>query len=164
MIVAEIQLGTDVDIHPSSTINYVNIGDHTKIGKGCHILGGPGQPVEIRGHTIIGMFTVIEGIRARVQIAENVSIAQQTVIVSDWQVPPGFRLASLFPLPAAPIFIGNNTWIGSSCIIAPGVTIGECCIIATNSYVNEDVPPYSIYGGNPAKLIRKLDPKELGPL
>ncbi len=162
MHTAEIYLGNDVDIHPTSTINFVKIGDRVKIAKGCHLQGGPNLSVEVGANTIIGMYTIIEGSRAKIQIAENVSIAQQTVIVSDWQIPPGFRLASLFTKSAAPIIIGSNTWIGSSCIIAPGVTIGECCIVATNSYVNEDIPPYSIYGGTPAKLLKKLDPRELG--
>lgn len=51
--------------------------------------------------------------------------------------------------------IGNDVWIGNSATIMPGVKIGDGAIIATNSVVTKDVEPYSIVGGNPAKLIRK---------
>ncbi len=51
--------------------------------------------------------------------------------------------------------IGNDVWIGYNATILPGVTIGDGAIIATNSTVTKDVPPYTIVGGNPAKTIRK---------
>ena len=50
--------------------------------------------------------------------------------------------------------IGNDVWIGYNATIMPGINIGDGAIIATNAVVTKDVPPYSIVGGNPAKLIR----------
>lgn len=50
--------------------------------------------------------------------------------------------------------IGNDVWIGNSVTIMPGIRIGDGAIIATNSVVTKNVEPYSIVGGNPAKLIR----------
>ena len=51
--------------------------------------------------------------------------------------------------------IGNDVWLGYGVTIMPGVKIGDGAIIATRSTVTKDVEPYSIVGGNPAKLIRK---------
>lgn len=51
--------------------------------------------------------------------------------------------------------IGNDVWIGYNATIMAGVTIGDGAIIATNSTVVKDVPPYTIVGGNPAKEIKK---------
>lgn len=51
--------------------------------------------------------------------------------------------------------IGNDVWIGHNATIMPGVKIGDGAIIATNSTVVKDVEPYSIVGGNPARLIKK---------
>lgn len=51
--------------------------------------------------------------------------------------------------------IGNDVWIGNSATIMPGIKVGDGAIIATNSVVTKDVEPFSIVGGNPAKLIRK---------
>ena len=52
-----------------------------------------------------------------------------------------------------PISIGNDVWIGANCTIGMGVSIGEGAIIASNSFVNKDVPPFSIFGGVPAISI-----------
>lgn len=50
--------------------------------------------------------------------------------------------------------IGNDVWIGHQALIMPAVTIGDGAIIASRSVVTKDVPPYTIVGGNPAKIIR----------
>lgn len=56
--------------------------------------------------------------------------------------------------------IGNDVWIGHNATITAGVEIGDGAIIATNATVVKDVEPYSIVGGNPARLIRYRFPKE----
>jgi acetyltransferase-like isoleucine patch superfamily enzyme len=56
-----------------------------------------------------------------------------------------------------PIIIGDNVWIGAGCIILPGVTIGDGSIVAAGSVVIKSIPENSIYGGNPAQFIRKIE-------
>jgi virginiamycin A acetyltransferase len=51
--------------------------------------------------------------------------------------------------------IGNDVWIGQNVTVMPGVKVGDGAIIAANSTVAKDVEPYAIYGGNPAKFIKK---------
>ncbi|MGF1788317.1 CatB-related O-acetyltransferase [Photobacterium swingsii] len=48
----------------------------------------------------------------------------------------------------------DGCWIGMRAMIMPGVTVGEGAIVAANSVVTKDIPPYSIVGGSPAKVIR----------
>lgn len=51
--------------------------------------------------------------------------------------------------------IGNDVWIGENCKIKGGVQIGDGAVIGMGSVVTKDIPPYEIWAGNPAKLIRK---------
>jgi virginiamycin A acetyltransferase len=51
--------------------------------------------------------------------------------------------------------IGNDVWIGYEATIMPGVKVGDGAIVAAKSVVVSDVPPYTIFGGNPAKCIRQ---------
>lgn len=52
------------------------------------------------------------------------------------------------------ILIQNDVWLGHNVTVMPGVTIHNGAVIAANSHVVKDVPPYAIVGGNPAKLIK----------
>jgi len=56
-----------------------------------------------------------------------------------------------------PIIIGQDVWIGANCLILAGVTIGEGAVVTGGSVVTRCVKPYTIVGGNPAKLIRHRD-------
>jgi carbonic anhydrase/acetyltransferase-like protein (isoleucine patch superfamily) len=54
--------------------------------------------------------------------------------------------------------IGNNIWIGDSAIVCKGVTIGDNAIIGAGAIVVKDIPANAIAAGNPAEVIRYLDP------
>ena len=53
-----------------------------------------------------------------------------------------------------PVVIERNVWIGDSVSIIPGVTVGEGSIIGMRSVITKNIPPFSIVGGNPAKVIK----------
>jgi len=59
------------------------------------------------------------------------------------------------PATKGDVNIGNDVWIGTHSTIMSGVTIGDGAVIANNSVVTKDVPPYTIVGGNPAKIIKQ---------
>lgn len=56
---------------------------------------------------------------------------------------------------------GNDVWLGHDVLVMPGINIGDGAIVAARSVVVSDVPPYSVVGGNPAKVIRKRFPDEV---
>ena len=59
------------------------------------------------------------------------------------------------------VIIGNDVWIGSGATIMSGVTIGDGAVVAANSHVCSRVPPYSVFGGNPARLIKMRFSEEI---
>jgi acetyltransferase-like isoleucine patch superfamily enzyme len=65
-------------------------------------------------------------------------------------------------VPARPIRIGNNVWIGFDSCVLPGIRIADGSIVGARSVVVEDVPPLTVVAGNPARVIRQLEPGE-GP-
>lgn len=58
---------------------------------------------------------------------------------------------------SAPVYIADNVFIGTNCIIGKGVRIGQGSVIAAGSVVVKSVPANEIWGGNPARFIRKID-------
>jgi hypothetical protein len=59
-----------------------------------------------------------------------------------------------------PVIFEDNVWIGDSAIICKGVRIGKNSIIGAGAVVTKDVPPNSIFAGNPAKLVKELKKKD----
>jgi len=59
------------------------------------------------------------------------------------------------------IVLGNNVWVGDSALICKGVTIGDNSIVGAWSVVTKDVPADVVVAGNPAKIIRQLDPLDI---
>jgi acetyltransferase-like isoleucine patch superfamily enzyme len=59
---------------------------------------------------------------------------------------------------AKPIRIGRNVWIGFEACVLPGVTIGEGAVVGAKAVVPDDVPPFTVVAGNPARVIRRLIP------
>lgn len=157
---ANIQLGDNVEIDTSSTINNVVIKHNVKIAKRCSIYGAPNHPLEIGDNVYVGMNSLINGFAAKVVIEANVSIAQNVNIMADSGPNASDLMQKVFPLITGNIRIGAHAWIGASSIIMPGVELGEFCVVAANSFVNKSFPPFSIIGGNPAKLIRYFTEEE----
>lgn len=53
-----------------------------------------------------------------------------------------------------PVIIGNDVWIGRRVMIMPGVSIGDGCVVGAGAVVTKDIPPYSVVGGVPARIIK----------
>lgn len=87
----------------------------------------------------------------KITIGENVMIAEDVMIRDSNNhtiVSEGYRKE-------APVVIGNNVWVGARATILPGVTIGDGAIVAAGAVVTKDIPPKSLAGGVPAKVLKK---------
>ena len=87
----------------------------------------------------------------KIKIGTKVAISREAFIcTASHDMSKGCR-----PLKTAPITICDGVWIGARAIILPGVTIGEGAVVAAGAVVTKDVAPWSVVGGNPAKVIKQ---------
>lgn len=128
--------GEYVHIEPDFKCNYgynIHIGDNFYAGYNCVILDN--APVTIGDNCIIspqvGIYTLGYPIHAERRMA-------------------GYEYAK-------PVTIGNNVWIGGGSVINGGVTIGNDVVIAPGSVVVLDIPDHVVVGGNPAKIIKRVE-------
>ena len=157
---ANIDLGRDVEIDPSTSINNVKIEDGVKIAKRCSIYGGPENQLVIGAKSYIGMNSILNGFVASLRIGKKVSIAQNVNIMVDSGPNASEAMQKIFPIEKGPVHIEDHCWIGANVIIMPNVSLGEYSVVAANSFVNTSFPAFSIVGGNPARLIRSFTEAE----
>ena len=125
--------------------NWPEFGDRLCIGKFCAIASGARFIMGSASHRI-----------------DSVSTYPFHVFGGAWaeNTPP-----HLSQLPfKGDIVIGNDVWIGRKSVIMPGIKIGDGAIIGAYSVVTRNVEPYTVVGGNPAKVIRRRFDEEMTEL
>ena len=63
-------------------------------------------------------------------------------------------------LEPAPIRLGDDVWIGANATVLPGVAIGDGAVVAAGAVVTRDVPPMTVVGGVPARVIKQIEVRE----
>lgn len=115
-------------------------------------VGSDEARLEIGEFTFIGRGTEIE-VSQRVVIGRGCLIAPG-VFVTDHNHSTAVGMPMFEqPCKAAPVSIGDDVWVGANAVILAGVTIGSGAIVAAGAVVNRDVPPMTIVGGVPARMI-----------
>ena len=102
--------------------------------------------------------TCIISVGARTLIGPNCSFYSGT-----HPLDPFLRNGIKGPELGKPITIGEDCWFGGSVVVLPGVTIGRGVTVGAGSVVTKDVPDFTCVAGNPARFIRKIEPKEPDP-
>ncbi|HET9160275.1 MAG TPA: acyltransferase [Caulobacteraceae bacterium] len=110
--------------------------------------------VRIEDNVTFASFVHIWG-NAGVRIGARTMIASHVVITTASHDPDAPQMN--LTLVELPIDIGNDVWIGAQVSILPGVTIGAHAVIAAGSVVRDDVEPYTVVAGIPARVVRRKD-------
>lgn len=93
----------------------------------------------------------------KIEIGKNSTLAYGVSIITGADPNgPKNKLSKLYPPLHAPVVIGNDCWIGANAIILPGVTIGDCVMVAAGSVVNKDIPSNVLVAGSPAVIKKHL--------
>ena len=146
-----IRLGTDVRFEGDATIaggkldktSLLEVGDDTYFGYQTQFFIGP-----------------------EVRVGSHVLVANRVIFVGydSHPVDPVARSANEPPdeSGSGPIVVDDYAWIGSNSIILKNVTIGRAAIVGTGSVVTRDVEPFTVVAGNPARVVKVLEPVSFG--
>ena len=116
----------------NNAVGDVIIGDHTRIGLHCTVIG----PVTIGSH---------------VNLAQGITVTALNHNFED----AGLRIDEQGVSTKA-VTIGDDVWIGTNAVILPGVTIGRHVVVAAGAVVTKDVPDHSLVAGVPAKVVKSI--------
>jgi acetyltransferase-like isoleucine patch superfamily enzyme len=131
----------------------INIGNKVIIARDTELIAFDDKPIIIGDNSFINQRCLIF---PGVTIGQNVSIGPNTTLITATHVMgPSSRRADATVF--KPINIGDGCWLATNVVILPGISIGKGSVIAAGSVVINDCDPDSLYGGVPAKCIRKLD-------
>ena len=165
----KIQLGhgvyLDQETYLHACSNGIRLGDRSIVMHGAvlHVYnfrGLPNSGIFIGEDCLIGEYSVIRG-QGGVTIGNRVFTSPFTQIIA---------VNHVFENPTVPfvdqgitaegIVIEDDVWLGAGAIITDGVTVGKGAVVAAGAVVTKDVPPHSVVGGVPAKIIKKIDGME----
>ena len=116
-------------------------------------------------HDDVGMTSTSIYSQEKVEIGNHVLIGADTIIMDNNFHSLDYTLRGTSKegyqhkgtINTASVFIGDNVFIGTRCIICKGVNIGEGAVVAAGSVVVKDIPVWEVWGGNPAKFIKSLN-------
>jgi len=123
---------------------------------GQHILFYGNGEIICGATSYIGSFSTVQAFdNCKVIIGERCSISHNVRMYTQSKVADQDMSITDLKYVTGNITIEDHAWIGANVFINPGVTIGTNSIVGANSVVTKDIPPNTIFGGVPAKLIRE---------
>ncbi|MFB6394974.1 sugar O-acetyltransferase [Polymorphospora lycopeni] len=131
------EIGEETVIRPPLRVDY---GRHIRIGARCFANFG-----------LVALDVAAITIGDDVQIGANVQLLTPTHPVEPTPRREKWEAAK-------PITIGDNAWLGSGAIVLPGVTIGANTVVGAGAVVTRDLPANVVAVGNPARVVREIDP------
>ncbi|HEX8035512.1 MAG TPA: acyltransferase [Ktedonobacterales bacterium] len=143
--------------------NRVSIGSFAMIRPSGYYSGHIGEGLRVGDKSTIGPFCYL-GCSGYITIGRNVMIGPRVSFYAenhnfaDVSKPMQYQGVT-----RVPIVVEDDCWIASHSVILAGVTIGRGSIVAAGSVVTRDVPPYSIVGGAPARIIKSRLPAQSEP-
>jgi acetyltransferase-like isoleucine patch superfamily enzyme len=140
----------------------VEIGANTYIMHGAvlHVYNFrdiPQSGIRIGENSLIGEYTVIRG-QGGVSIGDRVFTSPMTQLIAVNHVFNDPKMPfSEQGITAQGIVIEDDVWLGANVVVTDGVRVGKGAVVAAGAVVTKDVPPYTVVGGVPARVLRTID-------
>lgn len=90
----------------------------------------------------------------KLEVGNNVGIGTNATLILSSIPNQSELLQNMLPVYAGNIVLEDDSWVATGAIVYPGVRIGHCAIVNAGAVVTKDVPPYTVVGGVPAKVIK----------
>ena len=119
---------------PFNDGSYIKMGENVFIGHACEFV-----------------------CNSKIIIGNNCLIASKCTLNDTGHEFNRDKNINLQPITSKEIIIEDDVWIGTSCVILQGVTIGQGSVIAAGSVVNKSIPSYEVWAGVPARFIKKRE-------
>jgi acetyltransferase-like isoleucine patch superfamily enzyme len=150
------QIGARVDVQRGAIAGrkgQISLGQRVRLDHGV-ILHAWGGNISLGDDVFLGPYTVVYG-HGGVTIGNNTLIAMHCRIVSSNHTVPerGIMIRSQ-PDILLPTRIGSDVWLGAGVTVLGGVAVGDGCVVAAGAVVTEDLPPYAVAVGVPARVVR----------
>ncbi|MBD9643124.1 acetyltransferase [Pantoea sp. PNT02] len=142
----ETQIGAQCEVLAETYIEYSELGDFSYLGEHCCVADAQiGRFTAIANHVRIG---------APNHPMDRASQHRFTYCPEYYDAQAERDNGFFAERRADRVIIGNDVWIGHGVIVLPGVAVGDGAVLAAGAVVTKEVPPYTIVGGVPAKVIR----------
>jgi acetyltransferase-like isoleucine patch superfamily enzyme len=134
------------------------IGEGTKLEPGCWITMAPDARIEIGRGCFLNRETMLAA-HELIEIGDHVMFANHCFVGdSDHRYDdPDLPITWQGFTPRGPVRIGDNVWLGKGTVVQGGRTIGDRCVVGSNSVVTKDLPAGTIAAGVPAKVLRRIE-------
>jgi acetyltransferase-like isoleucine patch superfamily enzyme len=159
-----VTMGNDVVIGDGTQLKNVVIGNNTKVGRRVTIYSPESDcPVQIGSHCWFSYGVLAEATGGKISVGECSVIAHYSLLLtSSGPGPRSPAMEAILPSKLGDVRVGASSWIGAHCTLLPGVLFEEGVVLAANSMASAGrYESWRIYGGCPARFIRKLDPTQL---
>ena len=134
----------------------VSLGRWSWLGQGCKIRAHEGR-VSVGAKSVLGQECTISAYQ-HVSIGRECIVADRVMLIDfDHGVVEVERPIRQQGIYKRDVRVGHNVWIGYGACLLRGVTVGNNCVIGTNSVVNKDVPDDAVVAGIPARVLRMRD-------
>ncbi len=169
MFMNRIRIGRGVYVDSGCRIHAskaeIVLGAGTRVMRGAYLCAyvsnaRAGEGIETGENCWIGVDAVLGAGQGGIVLGDRVLIAPQAVLVcGDHDFERTDQSVTEQAYTGKPIRVGNDVWIGAHATVLGGVTIGERAVVAAGAVVNGDVEPFTVVGGVPARVLKRIESK-----